>query len=133
MAGDFEVCKSTRTLGVSFESRIHIAYHPVLDESGRWVGSVRLMDPSIWSREPGKRRVYRLILISRSRSAFSGVHADESRQLFDQTRFLRREWCFLNIMAIQTKDGIEERCGLGVVHEDAWLQMGVREMLVKLG
>lgn len=106
---------NTRTvdLGQSF------AFHAVMivsDNTGSAVGSI-VMGPR-WKRGIVEQpRTFEFILLSRSRDKTFVTE-------FDTNTFQERDWAYLNVMLIDRKDGIATRVGVGVVHEDAWINAG---------
>ncbi|OTA86893.1 hypothetical protein M434DRAFT_35587 [Hypoxylon sp. CO27-5] len=94
-----------------------------------WIGCI-LMN-KIWiDAHLDKTRPYRFILISRSEDIL--LYPDPDVTFFDTNLFQYRPWCFLNVMMVEDLDGTARRLGIGIVHEDAWLQENPIKTLVKL-
>lgn len=132
MVAELEVTSQTISLGIMDTKRPYAKYYTLLNQAGQWVGFVSPRDPSTWIQGSNTRRFGKFMLMSRSRSIFSGGDIELVPEVFDTQRYTRRHWCYLNVMMVQMSGGIGEQCGIGVVHEDAWIQSEAKEMLVKL-
>ena len=102
-----------------------IDYLPVLDNVGHWAGSVFLRQ-GLKDNTKGNSRKFEFMLLSRS------VAIDEDLEYYDEAVFTSREWCFLNVMLIQRDEDRAQRLGIGVIHEDAWIEAHPVPMLIKL-
>ncbi|KAI1376861.1 HET-domain-containing protein [Hypoxylon crocopeplum] len=101
----------------------------ICDNQGNWIGSI-LMD-KLWMQDHfDKTRPYRFILISRSEDIL--LNRDPDVRFFDANMFTSRPWCFLNVMMVDVCGTTARKLGIGVVHEDAWLQGNPTKMLVKI-
>ena len=108
--------------GTNWDSREHL---PVLDKVGNWAGSL-FMGHGWKDNTEGNSRTFEFMLLSRSNSL------DQSLEYYDVDSFKYREWCFLNVMLIQRDEDRARRVGIGVIHEDAWIEAHPSPMLIKL-
>ena len=102
-----------------------IDWLPVLDNVGHWAGSVFLRQ-SLKDNTKRNSRTFEFMLLSRS------VAFDEDLDYYDEAVFTSREWCILNVMLIQRDEDRAQRLGIGVIHEDAWIEANPVPMLIKL-
>ena len=109
-------------LGTTWRLREHL---PVLDNVGHWAGSI-FMGQGWKDNIKGNSRTFEFMLLSRS-SALS-----EYLEYCDLGIFTSRDWCFLNVMLIQRDGDRAQRVGIGVIHEDAWVEAHPVPMLIKL-
>jgi len=72
------------------------------------------------------------ILVSRSLRQRQ-TDFQKSLQYFDEMLYPLRDWCTLNIMLISRLEGYKAlRVGVGIVHEDAWINADPRAAFVEL-
>ena len=109
-------------MGTVWELREHL---PVLDNMGLWAGSV-FMGQGWKNNVTGNSRTLEFMLLSRSSALY------EHLEYCDYDTFTSREWCFLNVMVIQRDGNQAQRVGIGVIHEDAWVEANPVPMLIKL-
>ena len=109
-------------MGTNWDLREHL---PVLDNMGHWAGSV-FMGHGWEDNTEGNSRTFEFMLLSRSNTL------DEYLEYYDVDFFNFREWCFLNVMLIQRDEDRARRVGIGVIHEDAWVEAHPAPMLIKL-
>ena len=109
-------------MGATWELREHL---PVLDNVGHWAGSV-FMGQGWKDNTKGNSRTFEFMLLSRSSTLIKHL------KYFDVNVFTSREWCFLNVMLIQRDEDRAQRVGIGVIHEDAWIEANPVPMLIKL-
>ncbi len=109
-------------MGTTWELREHL---PVLDNVGHWAGSV-FMGQGWKDNTKGNSHAFEFMLLSRSSTL------DEYMEYYDVDVFTSREWCFLNVMLIQRNEDRAQRVGIGVIHEDAWIEANPVPMLIKL-
>jgi hypothetical protein len=81
-----------------------------------------------WKRNPEKCE---FILLTRS------LRRDDDRmshiKYFDHKVYPERDWCELNVMLIERlADNTAMRLGVGVIHEDAWVNASPRGTFIKL-
>ena len=108
--------------GTNWDSREHL---PVLDNMGHWAGSL-FIGHGWKDNTEGNSRTFEFMLLSRSNAL------DEYLDYYDVDVFSFREWCFLNVMLIQRDEDRARRVGIGVIHEDAWIEANPSPMLIKL-
>ena len=114
-----------KELGTHWDLREHLEYLPVLDNVGHWAGSVFLGQG--WKdNTKGNSRTFEFMLLSRS------SFLNKKLVYYDVNVFTSREWCFLNVMLIQRDEDQAQRVGIGVIHEDAWIEAHPVPMLIKL-
>ena len=109
-------------MGTTWKSREHL---PVLDNVGRWAGSV-FMGQGWKDNIKGNSRTFEFMLLSRS------SNLNEQIVYYDWHVFTLRNWCYLNVMLIQRDGDRAQRVGIGVIHEDAWVEANPVPMLIKL-
>lgn len=111
-----------KKLGTTWELREHL---PVLDNVGHWAGSVFMSQG--WKEDiKGNSRTFEFMLLSRSSTL------NEHLKYFDEDIFTSRRWGLLNVMLIQ-RDGYQaQRVGVGVIHEDAWVEASPIPMVIIL-
>ena len=109
-------------LGTNWKFREHLA---ILDNVGQWAGSI-FMGQGWKDNIKGNSRTFEFMLLSRSSTL------DESFEYYDADIFSFRWWCFLNVMLIQRNEDRAQRIGIGVIHEDAWVEAKPVPMLIKL-
>ena len=98
---------------------------PILDNAGRWAGSA-FMGQGWKDNTKGNSRTCEFMLLSHSSFLYHDI------ELFDEVYFSPREWCILNVMLIQRDGDRAQRVGVGVIHEDAWVEANPVPMLIKL-
>ena len=97
----------------------------VLDNVGHWAGSIFMAEG--WKENiKSNSRTFEFMLLSRSSAL--GDHLEYCNPAL----FPLREWCFLNVMLIQRDGDRAQRVGIGVIHEDAWVEANPVPMLIKL-
>jgi len=107
--------------GTDFESRENVI---IFDNAGNAAGSILL--ENCWKAEMlESRRTFEFMLLSRSNTL-------SSLMFFDAAVFSGREWCYINVMLIQRIGETASRLGVGVIHEDAWVEAKPTPMLMKL-
>ena len=109
-------------MGTNWKFREHLA---ILDNVGQWAGSI-FMGQGWKDNIKGNSRKFEFMLLSRSSTL------DESFEYYDVDIFSFRWWCFLNVMLIQRNEDRAQRIGIGVIHEDAWVEAKPVPMLIKL-
>lgn len=119
--------QGTNIVGIlSYLSRHHQLYNERNDRVGA------IMMEQLWAEEHLSRpRAFKFMLVSRSENVFPFLPHIE---IFDSQRFEKGPWCFLNIMMIQMseEEQMAERLGVGIIHEDGWMDASPRSMFVKL-
>ena len=108
--------------GAALKSREHL---PVLDDVEHWAGSL-FMGQGWKNYTKGNSRTFEFMLLSRSSDP------NPYLQFCDSDIFTTREWGLLNVMLIQRDGDRAERVGIGVIHEDAWIEANPVPMLIKL-
>ena len=111
-----------KVLGTTWTLKEHL---PVLDNVGHWAGSV-FMGQGWKDNTKGNSRTFEFMLLSRSSAL------NEYLEYCDLGIFTSRDWCFLNVMLIQRDGDRAQRVGIGVIHEDAWVEANPVPMLIKL-
>ena len=109
-------------VGTNWKFREHL---PILDNVGHWVGSI-FMGQGWKDNIIDNSRTFEFMLLSRSNTL------DQDLEYYDVDIFSFREWCFLNVMLIQRDGDRAQRVGIGVIHEDAWVEANPVPMLIKL-
>ena len=108
--------------GTTWDSREHL---PVLDNVGHWAGSL-FMGHGWRDNIEGNSRTFEFMVLSRSNTL------DMDLEYYDVDVFRDREWCLVNVMLIQRDEDRARRVGIGVIHEDAWIEAHPSPMLIKL-
>ncbi len=107
--------------GTAFDSYENVM---IFDQAGNSAGSILI--EKRWKTETLKsRRTFEFMLLSRSNRL-----AD--RTFFDEAVFQGREWCYINVMLIQRIGDTASRVGIGVIHEDAWVEAKPNPSWIKL-
>jgi hypothetical protein len=74
--------------------------------------------------------VHDFVLLSRSHQLTRSI------TFFDEDKFPRRDWCYVNVMLIaegrERGTGSAGRFGVGVIHEDAWIAAQPRPHYIRL-
>ncbi|KAI3319322.1 HET-domain-containing protein [Xylariaceae sp. AK1471] len=96
-----------------------------------WVGSI-VMGKEWIERSLDKTGKYRFIVLSRSEKVLIGRTERTPPHVFDTAFLPERPWCLLNVMMVESIGGIFERLGVGVIHEDMWLQAQPTSILAVL-
>lgn len=100
----------------------------IFDMDGRWAGSIMLDRTWLTQNVAGKCH-FDFILLSRSESVQELL---EDPAYFDRAQFEERDWCLLNVMMVERRDGIGERLGVGFIHEDVWVENSPQELFIRL-
>lgn len=96
----------------------------IFDKAGNSAGSILL--EKRWKTEMLKSRsTFEFMLLSRSNTL-------TVLTFFDSAVFPDREWCYINVMLIQRIGDIASRVGIGVIHEDAWVEAKPNPSWIKL-
>lgn len=98
---------------------------PVLDNVGHWAGSV-FMGQGWKNNTTGNSRTFEFMLLSRSSRPVPHP------KYYDMDFFTFRSWHLLNVMLVQRDGDRAQRLGIGVIHEDAWVEANPVPMLIKL-
>ena len=109
-------------LGTTWKFREHL---PILDNVGHWAGSM-FMGQGWKNHIKGNGHTFEFMLLSRSSTLVDLL------EYFDRDVFTAREWGLLNVMLIQRDGDRAQRVGIGVIHEDAWVEANPVPMLIKL-
>jgi len=88
------------------------------------------MMPKDWLHNLQSPRKFEFMLMSRTRSLINTP--DQVYKYFDEEALRDRPWCMLHVMLIERKDDVASRLGVGVVHEDAWVNADPKTMFLKL-
>ena len=97
----------------------------VLDNGGHWAGST-FTGQDEKDDTKGNRRTFEFMFLSRSSRIIPNI------QYNDVDVFTYRESQLLNVMLIQRDGDRAQRLGIGVIHEDAWVEANPVPMLIKL-
>jgi hypothetical protein len=106
---------------VAWESHENVI---IFDKAGNSAGSILL--EKRWKTEMlESRQTFEFMLLSRSNTLADTV-------FFDAAVFSEREWCYINVMLIHRIGDTARRVGIGVIHEDAWVEAKPTPSLIKL-
>ena len=101
----------------------------IFDGLARAVGSIPMANDWKEDELAEKARTYEFMLLSRSqepRAASNGL------KYFDSEKLSKRAWCFLNVMLVTRTGNTVTREGVGVIHEDAWVEAKPIPMFIKV-
>lgn len=109
----------------------------ITNASGQWVGSILLDWLWVEDNLHTTTQSFSFLLVSRSETPFEPLFSP-AIDFFDHHVCPERPWCFLNVVLIRRdsvgeRDGdVAQRQGVGIIHEDAWVQAHPRASFVKL-
>ncbi|EON66498.1 hypothetical protein W97_05743 [Coniosporium apollinis CBS 100218] len=95
---------------------------------GTRAGSI-MMSRIFAAKVSDEPRFFEFILVTRlKRSRSHMTHV----AYFDESIYPNRDWCHLSVMMIEREGTVAQRIGVGIVHEDAWVNANPRITFIKL-